>query len=151
MVSGGVLTLTAEGYREYEAPASWINTVNAATGYTIEFRLRIAPESDRPSELGIWYNDNTYLTVINIDHDHIYMRYPINGAFPAGLDATLWHTYRIVVMGSQPGGAGPGSSITLLTWRWTRAERSTLLTATTTAYKSLGPLPRQSRPQAGVA
>ena len=41
VVSGGILTLTAERFREYVAPASWLNTVDAAAGYVIEFRMRI--------------------------------------------------------------------------------------------------------------
>lgn len=102
VLNGGILTLTATSYREYWAPGSWISTVNIATGYTIEFRMRIVSESqcypDR--EVGLWYYDNTYLTIVSIDPDRIYVHYPTSGQPSAALDATLWHTYRIVVLGT---------------------------------------------------
>ena len=101
VVNGGVLTLSAGGFCYYMAPASWINTVNAATGYTIEFRMRAIMQSYRPGIFneGIWYHDNTNLTMLSLDSDSIYISYPYIGPV-AHLDATLWHTYRIVVLGS---------------------------------------------------
>jgi len=101
VVNGGILTLSAGGFCFYMAPASWINTVNAATGYTIEFRMRVIMQSYRPGQFneGIWYHDNTNLTMLALDSDSIYISYPPGGAV-AHLDATQWHTYRIVVLGS---------------------------------------------------
>lgn len=100
VLNGGIMAISTPGYREYRAPASWINTVSTTTGYTIEFRMRIVTQSHHPGQnVGLWYHDNTYLTVISFDLDAIYVSYPTTDAISAGLDATLWHTYRIVVLG----------------------------------------------------
>ncbi len=102
VVSGGILALNALQYREYRAPASWLATANAAAGYVIEFRMRIDTGSscwpDR--EIGIWYYDNTNITILGIDPDRIYVHYPTDGQPWAALNARVWHTYRIVVLGS---------------------------------------------------
>lgn len=101
-VSGGVPNLAAEFYREYQAPANWLSTVNAATGYTIEFRLRVLTAGTRYPfyEIGVWYHDHANLTILAIDPGRIYISVPGNGQPSATLDATAWRTYRIVVMGN---------------------------------------------------
>ena len=99
-LSGGLLTLTSTWFREYRAPASWINTVNAAAGYTIEFRMRIVSGPSRYPDwrVGVWYEDRAAQTVISIDSSRVYAASP-PGPY-ASLDGTAWHTYRIVVLGN---------------------------------------------------
>ena len=102
VVNGGILTLTASSFREYAAPASWLATVDASVGYMIEFRMRILAGGNcyAGRQIGIWYHDNTNVTILGIDADRIYVHYPTHGQPFAMMDATLWHTYRIVVQGA---------------------------------------------------
>lgn len=103
VVNGGILTLTTPWYREYRAPASWLNTVSNVTGYTIEFRMRIvsAGHCYYDDNIGVWYYDNSNITVVCFDPDLIYVHYPTPGQPSAPLDVTQWHTYRIVVVGTR--------------------------------------------------
>lgn len=101
VVNGGILTLTAASYREYLAPPSWVSTVQAAVGYKIEFRMRVLTRragcTGNPG-IGVWYADNTNITIISIDPEGIYVHYPHGPN--AGLGATQWHTYTILVLDS---------------------------------------------------
>lgn len=102
VVNGGILTITSPSFREYYAPATWINTVSIVTGYTIEFRMRIvsAGHCYPYMNVGVVYHDNSYLSMVGCDPDRVYMAYPDYPQTFAALDVTQWHTYRIVVLGT---------------------------------------------------
>ncbi|HKQ57456.1 MAG TPA: hypothetical protein VJY35_06280 [Candidatus Eisenbacteria bacterium] len=102
VVSGGILTLAASSYREYRAPASWINTVSIATGYTIEFRMRLVTSHPDCQGIGVWFFDNTWLTTLYVNPDHIWISYPFFGGNPprAPVNGYDWHTYTIMVQGT---------------------------------------------------
>lgn len=100
VVKGGILTLTSKSYREYRAPGSWLDTVDPAAGYVIEFRMRILIDIQcvEGDEIGVWYHDQTNVTVLSIGAGRIGVRYPTN--LYASVDAKAWRTYTIVVQGS---------------------------------------------------
>jgi hypothetical protein len=98
----GIMTLNAERYREFWAPPTWITTVNLASGYIIEFRMRILQMTPcyPHAEVGFWYHDRTHLTKISVDPDRVYIAYPTVYGPEYALDARAWHTYTIVVYGT---------------------------------------------------
>lgn len=95
---GGVLTINSPSYRDYVAPADWANTVDTAMGYTIEFRMHVGLTTPCFGQnVGVGYGDKINSTILAIDPDRIWV-YGLGVQAP--LDATQWHAYRIVVLGS---------------------------------------------------
>lgn len=103
-VDGGILNLRCDYFRFYRAPvALWDETVRNATGWTIEFRMRIIDKGScyYLADVGLWIQDDVRLRIVSIDPDRFYVAYPRTGIDPpyVPLDATQWHDYRLVSLG----------------------------------------------------
>ncbi len=84
-VSNGILTIeqppTASEF-DYDAPASWANSVSNIKGWIVEFRLKIDPSTVDPLKksygaiVNILISDNLYWTIIAFSTDRIYLGVP---------------------------------------------------------------------------
>jgi hypothetical protein len=94
-LNNGILRLSTPGYMEYSKPGFY------SPSYTIEFRMRILSMSDCClRNIGVWYHDLNNCTILAIHPARISVSYPTDVQLYATIDATLWHTYRIEVLGS---------------------------------------------------
>jgi hypothetical protein len=84
-------------------PTDWDQNVNNATGWIVEARLKVDPYPSTETNvdsynLALWINDNTYLTVIGIDTDKVFL-YSVNDdpiTDPYSMDTTNdFHTYTV--------------------------------------------------------
>lgn len=97
-VSGGFLTIDSPSYREWNAPSRWIDTVDNAIGWEIEFRVRLTA-SVPGGALTIWIHDREHLLELCLERDQVYICYPTIETYPMDT-GDAQHTYRIVGQGT---------------------------------------------------
>lgn len=102
-VNGGILHLIANDFTYFGAPDSWTSMVSPATGFRVEFCMRIvnAPNCYPLTDVGVRIHDNVHLTIITINKNRLYISNPQYSApYDVSLDATQFHVYTIEGIGT---------------------------------------------------